>query len=132
VRTLRFYEHDTSQAQIDLGDKGDSPGAPFISSGDLFDHKGGKKIGRVGGSCETVSVGAEHAESVCTANTVLPGGQLVGQGIANTAELFGGKAVPSAIIGGTGVYRSVHGAGTVSVPPDVPNYTDAIFIVRLS
>jgi hypothetical protein len=128
VRILRFYEHDTQQAQIDLGDKGESAGDRFIYSGDLFDRKGGKNIGRIGGNCETVSAGAAHAETVCTGNFILAGGQI----IVHTAELFGGKTVPLAIIGGTGVYRNAHGVGTANVPADVPNYTDAIFVLHLS
>ncbi|HEY0397495.1 MAG TPA: hypothetical protein VGF00_03865 [Acidimicrobiia bacterium] len=132
VRTLRLYEHDTHQAQLDLGDKGDSPGDRFIYSGDLFDRKGGKNIGRAGGNCETVSTGAAHAESVCTVNLILAGGELTGQGMANTAELFGGKTVPFAITGGTGVYRNARGTGTVTVPTDVPNLADANFVLHLN
>jgi hypothetical protein len=30
ARTLRFYEHDTQQASIDLGDPGVSPGDEYI------------------------------------------------------------------------------------------------------
>ena len=89
-RTIRLFEHDTQQANIDLGDKGTSPGDRFIWSGDLFDRKGGKNVGRVGGNCETASTGA-HAESVCTGNFILAGGQIIVQGISNTADLFGGK-----------------------------------------
>ena len=84
------------------------------------------------GVCETVSTGNAHAETVCTANILLAGGQIIGQGLANTAELFGGKTVPFALTGGTGVYRNAHGAGTVSVPQDVPNYADAILVLRLN
>ena len=131
VRTIRVYEHDTTQASLDLGEKGDSPGDRFIYSGDLFDKKGGKNVGRAAGNCETVSVGSAHAESVCTVNLILAGGHIIGQGVGNTAEIFGGKTVPFAIVGGTGVYRNARGDGTVTVPTDVPNLTDAIFAVRL-
>ena len=131
-RTLRFYEHDTQQAQLDLGDKGDSPGDRFVFSGDLFDRKGGRNVGRAAGDCESVSTGAAHAESLCVASFTLSGGEIVGQGVSNTAELFGGKTVTFAITGGRGIFRNVHGYGTVSVPQDVPNYTDANFVLYLS
>jgi hypothetical protein len=130
-RTIRLFEHDTQQANIDLGEKGESPGDRFIWSGDLFDRKGGKKVGRVGGNCETASTGAD-AESVCTGNFILAGGQIITQGISNTVDLFGGKTVTwAAIIGGTGIYRSAHGSSTVNVPVDVPNQTDANFVLYL-
>jgi len=130
-RTIRVFEHDTQQANIDLGDKGTSPGDRFIWSGDLFDRKGGKNVGRVGGNCETASTGA-HAESVCTGNFILAGGQIIVQGISNTADLFGGKNVTwAAIIGGTGIYRTARGYSTVVVPVDVPNQTDADFVFYL-
>lgn len=31
-RTIRLFEHDTQQGQIDLGDKGPSPGDQFIAA----------------------------------------------------------------------------------------------------
>jgi hypothetical protein len=130
-RTIRLYEHDTQQAQLDLGDKGESPGDRFLYSGDLFDRKGGRNLGRVGGNCETVSTGA-HAETVCTGNFVLAGGQIITQALFDTADLFAkGKTVPWAVIGGTGIYRNAQGSGTVQVPPDVPNETDATFVFYL-
>ena len=128
-RTFRVYEHDTAQNQIG---KGDTLGDRFIYSGDLFDRKGGKFLGRVGGDCETMSTGA-HGETVCTGNFTLPGGQIITQGLFDTAGLFGGgKTLPWAITGGTGIYRNAHGYGTVLVPPDVPNLADAIFIFYLT
>jgi hypothetical protein len=130
-RVLRVYEHDTAQAQIDLGEKGDSPGDIFIYSGDLFDRKGGRNRGRVGGECETMSTGA-HAETVCTGNFRLPDGQIITQGLFDTAALFArGETVPWAITGGTGIYRNARGYGTVEVPQDVPNLTDANFVFYL-
>jgi hypothetical protein len=132
VRTLRLYEHDSQDVALDLGDKGDSPGDRYIYSGDLFDHKGGRNIGRVGGSCETLSTGA-HAEQLCTVNFILAGGQIAGVGMFNTADLFGGgKTLTFPLTGGTGVYRNIHGWGTVQVPTDVPNYADANWVLHRS
>jgi hypothetical protein len=132
VRTLRFYEHDSQDVSLDLGEKGDSPGDRYIYSGDLFDRKGGRNIGRVGGDCETLSTGP-HAEQLCTVNFILAGGEVVGVGMFNTAELFGGgKTLTFPLTGGTGVYRNIHGWGTVQVPPDVPNYADANWVLHRS
>ena len=131
-RTLRFYEHDTQQTRLDLGEKGESAGDRFIYSGNLFNRKGGKNIGRVAGYCENVSTGSEHAESICTANFVLAGGQISAEGLFNTADVFGGKTVVFPITGGSGIYRNVHGQGTVDVPQDVPNLTDANFVLSLN
>jgi len=129
ARTIRVYEHDTAQNQIG---KGDNLGDRFIYSGDLFDRKGGKNLGRVGGDCETMSAGP-HGETVCTGNFMLPGGQIITQGLFDTAGLFGGgKTLPWAITGGTGIYRNARGYGTVLVPPDVPSLADADFVFYLS
>jgi hypothetical protein len=129
-RTIRLYEHDTQQAQLDLGDKGDSPGDRFFYSGDLFDRKGGRNVGRTAGSCDTSSTGA-HAESLCISTLILAGGHIMTQSLNNTADLFGGKTVPWAITGGTGIYRNIHGYATVQVPQDVPNLADANFVLYL-
>jgi hypothetical protein len=130
-RTLRFYEHDTQQGVVDSNDKGPTPGDRFIWSGDLFDHKGGKKLGRTGGICETLGT-APHNDSLCTASFFLAGGQIVVQGLSDTVDVFGGKLVNwGAIVGGTGIYRGAHGSSTVVVPQDVPNLTDADFVLYL-
>ena len=133
VRTLRFYEHDDQDVLLDLGDKGDTPGDRYTYAGNLFDRKGGKNIGRVAGECVTLSTGTTHAETACTVNFILAGGEIVGGGLFNTAELFGGgKTLTFPLTGGTGIYRNIHGWGTVQVPPDVPNYADANWVLRRS
>ncbi|MCA1846590.1 MAG: hypothetical protein LC792_26015, partial [Actinobacteria bacterium] len=48
-KVVRVYEHDTSQASLDLGDKGEGPGDLFVYRGDVFNKKGGKNIGRAAG-----------------------------------------------------------------------------------
>jgi hypothetical protein len=133
VRVLRFYEHDTQDVSLDLGAQGDSPGDHYVYSGDLFDRKGGKKLGRVGGDCETLSTIAAHPETLCNVNFILAGGEITGVGTFNTPDLFGGgKTLTFPLTGGTGVYRNVHGWGTVQVPPDVPNYADANWVLHRS
>jgi len=131
-RVVRVYEHDTQQTAVDLGDKGESAGDLFIYSGDVFNHKGGKNLGRAAGQCLTVSAGSAHAESICSVHVTLAGGKITGEGLFNTADVFGGKLVTFPITGGTGVYQNARGRGTVVVPQDVPNLADAIFTFYLS
>jgi hypothetical protein len=130
--TLRFFEHDTQQASLDLGPQGTGPGDQFIFSGDLFDHAGGRKVGHTAGQYTTFSGNATAAGDVfCTATLVLDRGQITTQGLADSAALFGrGQTVPFAIVGGTGIYRNARGDGTVQVPVDVPNQTDANFVIN--
>jgi Allene oxide cyclase barrel like domain len=133
-KTLRLFEHDTQQASLDLGGKGNNPGNLYVYAGDVFDHAGGSKLGRAGGYCMTTSGNAQDAGEVfCTATLQLTGGQITGQGLFDAADLFAkGKALPFPITGGTGTYNGAHGWATVQVPPDVPNGTDANFVLHLS
>jgi hypothetical protein len=133
VTTLRFFEHDTQQASLDLGPQGTGPGDQFIYSGDLFDHAGGTKVGHTAGQCTTLSGNVTAAGDVlCTGTFVLDRGQITTQGLFDSAALFGkGQTVPWAIVGGTGIYHNAHGDGTVQVPVDVPNQTDANFVLNV-
>ena len=133
-RTLHLFEHDTQQASLDLGGKGTNPGNLFVYSGDILDHAGGSRLGRAGGYCMTMSGNAQNpGEVFCTATFVLARGEIIGEGLFNAADLFTtGKTLPFPVTGGTGSYVGDHGYGTVQVPPDVPNETDANFILHLS
>lgn len=133
VTTLRFYEHDTQQAALDLGAPGTGPGDQFFYAGDLFDHAGGRKVGHTAGQCTTFSGNAAAAGDVlCTVTFVLDRGQITVQGLFDNAALFGrGETLPGAIVGGTGIYRNARGDGTVEVPVDVPNQTDANFVLNV-
>jgi hypothetical protein len=128
--TIRLYEHDTSQATVDLGAPGESEGDVFVFAGDTFNRKGGTKLGRAAGTCTTLSTGAA-GEVMCVINFSLPGGQISTQGLNLTAEEFGGMTVSFPITGGTGKYRDARGEGTVEVPQDVPNLADANFVLRV-
>ncbi|MGA9310011.1 MAG: hypothetical protein WBV74_06535 [Pseudonocardiaceae bacterium] len=133
VTMLRFFERDTQQATLDLGPQGTGPGDQFIYAGDLFDHAGGKQVGHTAGQCTTFSGNATAAGDVlCTATFVLDRGQITMQGLFDTTALFGrGQTLPWAIVGGTGIYHNARGDGTVQVPPDVPNQTDANFVINV-
>jgi hypothetical protein len=128
--TISLYEHDTSQASIDLGDQGESEGDLFVFAGDTFRRKGDPKLGRAAGTCTTMSTGPA-GEVICVVNFSLPHGQIAGQGLAFAGDLFGGKTVSFPITGGSGRYRDATGEATVQVPQDVPNLADANFVLRL-
>ena len=52
--------------------------------------------------------------------------------LLDTAALFvRGDTVPHSIVGGTGIYQNARGNGTIQVPPDVPNLTDANIVINV-
>ena len=130
VTTIHLYGHDTSQANVDLSDPGNSPADQFVFAGDTFNHKGGSKIGRFGGVFTTLSTTAP-GEVLAVVNFSLPGGQISAQALFVVSQLSAGKTLTFPITGGTGKYRHARGHGTVQVPPDIPNRTDANFVLRL-
>ena len=132
--TIQLFEHDTQQASLNLGGQGNNPGNLLVFAGDLFDHAGGSKLGRTGGSCMTTSGDAQNAgEVLCTVSFVLARGQITGDGLFDAGAMFvDGKTLVFPITGGTGRYNGAHGYATVQVPPDVPNETDANFVLYLS
>jgi len=131
-KTLSLYEHDTQQANLDLGTPGAGPGDVFVFAGDLFDHQGGTKLGRAGGHATTTSGDpTAPGELLFTLTITLAHGQIEAQGLYDSSALFGGQTLPIAIIGGTGDYRDARGDGTVQVPPDVPNQADANFVLSI-
>ena len=130
--TLVMFEHDTVQYRADLGGPGPGPGDQFIFAGDVFDGPGGVFLGTTGGSCTTLTGNDKAGQTTCNGTFNLAGGQIVAQGVEDTAAMFArGDKVPLSIVGGTGMYQNAHGNGTVQVPPDVPNQTDANFVLNL-
>jgi hypothetical protein len=131
--TLVLFEHDTVQHQADLGGPGPGPGDQFIFAGDLFDRPGGMFLGTTGGSCTTLTGNNTAGQQACNGVFNLAGGQIVIQGVDDTAALFvRGDTVPLSIVGGTGMYQNATGTGTIQVPPDVPNQADANFVLNLT
>jgi hypothetical protein len=130
--TLVFFEHDTVQHQADLGGPGPGQGDQLIFAGDVFDRPGGVFLGTTGGSCTTLTGNDTAGQSTCNGTFNLAGGQIVFQGVVDTAALFvRGDTVPVSVVGGSGMYQNARGNGTVQVPPDVPNRADANFVVNL-
>jgi hypothetical protein len=131
--TLVLFEHDTVQHRVDLGGPGPGPSDQFIFAGDVFDRPGGVFLGTTGGSCTTLTGTDTAGQTTCNGTFNLAGGQIVIQGVFDTAALFvRGDPVPLSIVGGTGIYQNASGDGTVQVPPDVPNATDANFVLNIT
>jgi hypothetical protein len=131
--TLTFFEHDNVQHQADLGGRGPGPGDQFIFAGDLFDRPGGIFMGTFAGSATTLTGNDKSGQTAFNGTLSLAGGQIVVQGVVDTAAvLVRGDAVPISIVGGTGMYQNASGNGTLQVPPDVPNKTDANIVLNLA
>jgi len=86
--TLVLFEHDTLQHQVDLGAPGSVPGDQFIFAGDVFDRPGGMFLGTTSGSCTTLTGTDQAGQQACNGTFNLAGGQVVVQGVADTAGLF--------------------------------------------
>jgi hypothetical protein len=131
--TMSLYEHDNMQYQADLNQPGPGPGDQFIFAGDVFDRPGGMLLGTASGTCAVLTGDDKAGKSACNTTFNLAGGQIVVQGVADTKDLFtGGGPAPFSIVGGTGMYQNARGTGTIQVPPDVPNQTDANFVLNLT
>jgi hypothetical protein len=131
--TLNLFEHDNVQYQADVGRPGPGPGDQFVFAGDVFDRPGGMFLGTASGSCSTLTGDDKTGQSACNTTFNLAGGQIVIQGVTDTAALFvRGEAVPFSIVGGTGMFQNARGNGTIQVPPDVPDLTDANFVLDLT
>jgi hypothetical protein len=131
--TMTLFQHDIVQHQADLNGPGPGPGDQFVFAGDVFDRPGGMWLGSGDGSCTTLTGNATTGQQACNGTFNLAGGQIVVQGVADTAALFvRGDKVPVSIVGGTGIYQNARGDGTVQVPPDVPNQADANIVLNLA
>jgi hypothetical protein len=132
VTTVRFFERDTQQTNLDFGGPGEGPGDQSLFSGDVFDQPGGRIVGHTAGQCTALSGDAAAGDILCAQTLFLDGGQINIQGVSDRAALFGrGETVPFAIVGGTGIYNSARGDGTIQVPVDVPHQTDANFVLNV-
>jgi Allene oxide cyclase barrel like domain len=131
--TLALFEHDTVQYQADLGGPGPGPGDQIVFAGDVFDRPGGMFLGTHGGSCTTLTGNETSGQSTCNGTFNLAGGQIVVQGVVDTAAvLVRNEAVPLSIVGGTGMYQNASGDGTVQLVAGVPDLTDANFVLNLA
>ncbi|MDT5351843.1 MAG: hypothetical protein QOJ56_375 [Mycobacterium sp.] len=131
--TLALFGHDTEQHVVDVGKPGPGPGDQFIFAGDVFDRPGGVFLGRTAGVCTTLTGNDKTGQQACSGTINLSDGQIAVQGLVDTAALFvRGDTVPFYIAGGNGIYRDARGDATIQVPPDVPNQTDANFVLNVA
>jgi hypothetical protein len=131
--TLVLFERDNVQYQADLSGPGPGPGDQFIFAGDVYDRPGGMFLGTMGGSATTLTGNEKSGQTAFNATLNLAGGQIVVQAVADTAAVIvRGDRVPISIVGGTGIYQNARGNGTIQVPPDVPNQTDANIVLNLT
>jgi hypothetical protein len=130
--TMRFFIRDSAQSTADLGEKGPSQGDQFFYHGTSFTKLGGAAIGRYAGSCTTYSeTPGVPEDSDCTLFYIFAKGSIMTRLLGAKDDVFGGKPVPFAVLGGTGIYRAAHGDGTIVVPTDVPDQTDASIVLHL-
>jgi hypothetical protein len=130
TKTFTVFALTVQSAFLDLGDPGFSLGDQQVFADDIYDHKGGTKIGTDGVVCTVVRVtdaatGSGTAQCVATAS--LPDGQITIQGLLS----FTGDELPApfqqAITGGTGAYANARGQITVEELSD----TEANITVEL-
>jgi hypothetical protein len=108
-----LFQHDTSQQFVATGDPSSGTGNLYIFGGDLFDRQGGAHVGRSAGSCAYSSA----SEILCSAALALDDGQIILNGLADTATFYSGQPVDFALTGGTGRYRLARGTVTVQILP---------------
>lgn len=96
----------------------------------VLDWKDGKEIGMMRGICFTIDHGPNGPfkgkieigaggpfPSWCELAYDLPGGQIVGTGIIDLNQMELDKAIPLALVGGTGKYRGARGQVTIQQDP---------------
>jgi hypothetical protein len=116
VTVVKVFALTVQSASLDLGDPGFSLGDQQVFADDLYDRKGGSKVGTDGVVCTIVrvtdaSTGSGTAQ--CVATAALADGQITAQGFIS----FTGGELPApfqnAITGGTGAYATARGQLTV-------------------
>ena len=108
VKVIRVTEIIVQEAEIDLGEPGDSLGDQFVTSSDLF--RAGEKVGIDGVVCTLVRLEPMvSATSQCVATAELPKGQISVQGLLTFTEETEGEPFKLAITGGTGKYKEAQG-----------------------
>jgi hypothetical protein len=136
AQSIELFAVTDQFAFIDADGSGETAptvGDQFVFSDNLFDHKGGTKVGTDGVSCTFVHVApaATPTEGTlqCVATVSLAGGQITIQGIFTTplAENELPPPFELAVTGGTGEYEGAEGHVTV----EELNDTDANLTVVL-
>jgi hypothetical protein len=111
TRSFTLVAHHGSDANIDLGRAGFSPGDEDLLVAPLT--RGGKSVGRLVGNCTNVRV-AKTADQLCEFVFHLGGGQITASGTVRSGS-SGPRDFVLPILGGTGRY--VDAGGQISVTP---------------
>ncbi len=98
---VKVVERATTDAVLDAGAKGDSPGDVLTFANDLYDEANATKIGTNNGWCVRTVTGKAWE---CSWTSVLEKGQIMVTGTFND-----GKDSTLAIIGGTGKFKKARG-----------------------
>jgi allene oxide cyclase-like protein len=124
VVVIRVTETTVEDANLDLGEPGDSLGDQFIFRNDLS--RAGKKVGIDGGVCTLVGLEPMVSATLqCVATAVLPRGQITVQGLVTFTD--GPSTFELAITGGTGRFREAHGVLTIEQVSD----TESLLTFRI-
>ncbi len=108
VEVIRVTEIIVQEAEIDLGEPGESLGDQFVTSSDFF--RAGEKVGVDGVVCTLVQLEPMvSATAQCVATAEFPKGQITVQGLLTFSEETEGEPFLLAITGGTGKYKEAHG-----------------------
>ena len=126
-----FFARTVQSTTIDVGDKGFSLGDQFVFTDDLYNKKGGDKIGTDGGVCTIVRVTSADdqtgtAQCVVTAS-ITDHGQITTQGLVDVSGDDTPPPFDQAITGGTGDFADAGGYITV----EELNATDSNITVHL-
>ncbi|NUP19694.1 MAG: hypothetical protein HOZ81_27165 [Streptomyces sp.] len=95
-------ETEGEQQAPDIGDS-------FAFADDLYQTKGGEKVGRDGVTCTVVRLG-NPGDLLCVGTFVVPGGHIAGQALLPLQETEGTPTFDIAITGGTGDYEAARGS----------------------
>jgi hypothetical protein len=126
TQVIQLGAQRVQEAQIDLGEQGDSLGDQIIFSEDLL--RDGKKIGHDGGVCTIVGLVPDISFTVqCVTTPSLPRGLVTVHGLVTFTDED--RPFLFTITGGTGAYKTAHGQMKINfVPaPGVSRYT--LFLV---
>ena len=108
VTVIRVTEIIVQEAEIDLGEPGESLGDQFVTSSDLF--RAGVKVGVDGVVCTLVRLEPRvSATAQCVATAEFRKGQITVQGLLTFSEETEGEPFRLAITGGTGKYKEALG-----------------------
>jgi hypothetical protein len=111
VEVIRVLATIVQEADLDLGEEGESVGDQFVFSEDLSRH--GERVGISGATCTLVRLEPVSATVQCLATAELAKGQITAQGLVTFSEETEGEPFRLAITGGTERYKEAHGQVTV-------------------